>query len=82
MECFLHDYLGSLFPRYYHDQVHSFTDSKSGRCALGLMGQGFVSALKNELTKYYGLVAMLQEQVCFRSCLVNTRCFIYDLIHS
>ncbi|KAL9883465.1 gamma-tubulin complex component 3 [Glossina fuscipes fuscipes] len=48
---------------YYHDLVQSYTDSKSGRCALGLMGQGFVSALKNELTKYYGMVAMLQEQL-------------------
>uniref|UniRef100_A0A1A9W8N5 Gamma-tubulin complex component n=1 Tax=Glossina brevipalpis TaxID=37001 RepID=A0A1A9W8N5_9MUSC len=48
---------------YYHDLVQSYTDNKSGRCALGLMGQGFVSALKNELTKYYGMVAMLQEQL-------------------
>lgn len=48
---------------YYHDLVQSYTDSKSGLCALGLMGQGFVSALKSELTKYYGMVAMLQEQL-------------------
>ena len=48
---------------YYHDLVQSYTDMKSGLCALGLMGQGFVSALKNELTKYYGMVAMLQEQL-------------------
>ncbi|XP_037931908.1 gamma-tubulin complex component 3-like [Teleopsis dalmanni] len=27
------------------------------------MGQGFISALKNELTKYYGMIAMLQEQL-------------------
>lgn len=48
---------------YYHDQVQSYTDTKSGLCALGLMGQGFISALKTELTKYYGMVAMLQEQL-------------------
>lgn len=48
---------------YYHDLVQSYTDKKSGLCALGLMGQGFVSALKTELTKYYGMVAMLQEQL-------------------
>ncbi|XP_023302267.2 gamma-tubulin complex component 3 [Lucilia cuprina] len=48
---------------YYHDLVQSYTDTKSGLCALGLMGQGFVSALKTELTKYYGMVAMLQEQL-------------------
>uniref|UniRef100_A0A1A9WEJ3 Gamma-tubulin complex component n=1 Tax=Glossina brevipalpis TaxID=37001 RepID=A0A1A9WEJ3_9MUSC len=48
---------------YYHDLVQSYTDNKSGRCALGLMGQGFVSALKNQLTKYYGMVVMLQDQL-------------------
>ncbi|XP_039958319.1 gamma-tubulin complex component 3 [Bactrocera tryoni] len=48
---------------YYHDLVQSYTDSKSGLCPLGLMGQGFVSALKKELTRYYGMVATLQEQL-------------------
>lgn len=48
---------------YYHDLVQSYTNTVGGRCALGLMGQGFVSALRNELTKYYGMVAMLQEQL-------------------
>lgn len=48
---------------YYHDNVQSFTDAKSGRSPLGLLGQGFVTALKSELTEYYGMVAMLQEQL-------------------
>lgn len=48
---------------YYHDQVQSFTDSSSGRGPIGLLGQGLVTALKQELTSYYGMVAMLQEQV-------------------
>lgn len=48
---------------YYHDQVDSFTDSKSGRSPLGLLGQGLVTALRSELTQYYGMVASLQEQV-------------------
>ncbi|XP_036317961.1 gamma-tubulin complex component 3 [Rhagoletis pomonella] len=48
---------------YFHDLVQSYTDTKSGLCPLGLMGQGFVSALKNELTRYYGMVATLQEQL-------------------
>lgn len=47
---------------YYHDQVDSFTDSSSGKSPLGLLGQGLVTALKDELTLYYGMVAMLQEQ--------------------
>lgn len=48
---------------YHHEQLISFTDSSSGRSPLGLLGQGLVTALKHELTKYYGMVAMLQEQV-------------------
>lgn len=46
---------------YYHDQVEAFSNPKSGKTALGLMGQGFVSALQNELTTYYGMVAILQD---------------------
>lgn len=48
---------------YYHDQVQSFTDSSSGRSPIGLLGQGLITALNSELTSYYGMVAMLQEQV-------------------
>lgn len=48
---------------YYHDQVQSFTDAKSGRSPLGLLGQGLVTALRAELTQYYGMVASLQEKV-------------------
>lgn len=48
---------------YYHDQVQSFTDPSTGRSPIGLLGQGLVTALKHELTSYYGIVAMLQEQV-------------------
>lgn len=55
--------LGEL--AFYHEQLISFTDPSTGRSPLGLLGQGLVTALKNELTKYYGMVAMLQEQVCF-----------------
>lgn len=48
---------------YYHEQLNSFTDASTGRSPLGLLGQGLVTALKHELTQYYGMVAMLQEQV-------------------
>lgn len=48
---------------FYHDQVQSFTDSSSGRGPIGLLGQGLITALNNELTSYYGMVAILQEQV-------------------
>lgn len=48
---------------YYHDQIQSFTDSKSGTSPIGLLGQGLMSELKNELTNYYGMVAMLQEKL-------------------
>lgn len=48
---------------YYHDQVQSFTDSSTGRSPIGLLGQGLITNLRQELTSYYGIVAMLQEQV-------------------
>lgn len=48
---------------FYHDQVQSFTDASSGRNPLGLVGQGLMTAMRNELTQYYGMVAMLQEQL-------------------
>lgn len=48
---------------YSHEQIVSFTDPSTGRSPLGLLGKGLVTALKQELTKYYGMVAMLQEQV-------------------
>lgn len=48
---------------FYHDQVESFTDPSSGKSPIGLLGQGLVTALKHELTLYYGMVAMLQEQL-------------------
>lgn len=48
---------------FYHDQLQSFCDAKSGRSALGLLGQGLVTVFKAELTQYYGLVAMLQDQL-------------------
>lgn len=66
---------------YYHNHVQSYTDPKSGKGPLGLLGQGLVTALKDELTKYYGMIAMLQEQVTHFICaysinvkLTNTRC--------
>lgn len=48
---------------FYHDQVQSFTDASSGRNPLGLVGQGLMTAMRNELTLYYGMIAMLQEQL-------------------
>lgn len=48
---------------YYHDQIQSFTDKKSGKCPFGLLGQGLISALNRELTQYYGMVALLKEQL-------------------
>lgn len=53
-------------PSYYLERIISFTDSSSGQSPLGLLGQGLVTALKQELTRYYGMVALLQEQVSIR----------------
>lgn len=57
---------------FYHEQLISFTDASTGRTPLGLLGQGLVTALKHELTKYYGMVAMLQEKVCVMHCQEST----------
>lgn len=48
---------------YLHDQIVEFTNIDSGRHPLGLFGQGLVTAIRNEITQYYGMVACLQEQV-------------------
>lgn len=48
---------------HYHHQVQMFTDTSSGKNPFGLVGQGLVSAMRLELTQYYGLVAMMQEQL-------------------
>lgn len=48
---------------YYLERIIAFTDSSTGQSPLGLLGQGLVTALKQELTQYYGFVAMLQERV-------------------
>lgn len=48
---------------YLHDQIKIYTDVKSGRSPLGLLGQALMTALKSELTQYYGMVATLQEQL-------------------
>lgn len=49
---------------YYLERIVAFTDSSSGESPLGLLGQGLVTAIKQELTNYYAMVAMFQEQVC------------------
>lgn len=61
---------------FYHEQLISFTDASTGRTPLGLLGQGLVTALKHELTKYYGMVAMLQEKVSTFSM----RCIFFLII--
>lgn len=48
---------------YLHDQIIEFTDADSGCQPPGLFGQGLVTAIRHELTQYYGMVACLQEQV-------------------
>lgn len=61
---------------FYHEQLITFTDPSTGRMPLGLLGQGLVTALKHELTKFYGMVAMLQEQVCFIQSLLDSFEFV------
>lgn len=48
---------------YLHDQILEFTNADTGCQPPGLFGQGLVTAIRHELTQYYGMVACLQEQV-------------------
>ncbi|XP_016956200.1 gamma-tubulin complex component 3 [Drosophila biarmipes] len=48
---------------YYHDLVVSYTDVSTGLNALGLTGQALISKLKEELTDFYGQVAVLHDAV-------------------
>ncbi|XP_050673494.1 gamma-tubulin complex component 3 homolog isoform X2 [Leptidea sinapis] len=47
-----------------HDKLKEFIDPSSGVMPQGLMGEGLVAAVRDELTEYYRSVALLQSQVC------------------
>ena len=44
-------------------QVYTFTEKRAGEVSYGLVGQGFVTALREELTEYYRLIASLENNV-------------------
>ena len=44
-------------------QVEEFTERQGGEKEYGLVGQSFVTALREELTEYYRLLAVLEAQV-------------------
>jgi Gamma tubulin complex component N-terminal len=46
-----------------HNEIQKFTDSNSEFFLCGLLGQGLISQLENELVQFYGLVAHLQDNV-------------------
>lgn len=48
---------------HFHDRVAKFTDPKSDCYMKGNFGQGYIAALQRELTQYYGMLAMLQEDL-------------------
>ncbi|XP_058834905.1 gamma-tubulin complex component 3 [Topomyia yanbarensis] len=48
---------------HFHNRVLKFTDSKSDCYLKGNFGQGYISALQRELTQYYGMLAILQENL-------------------
>ncbi|CAG4923486.1 unnamed protein product [Colias eurytheme] len=49
---------------FLHDRLKEFIDPTSGVMPQGLMGEGLVAAIRDELTEYYRSVALLQSQVC------------------
>ncbi|CAG9575912.1 unnamed protein product [Danaus chrysippus] len=49
---------------FLHDRLKEFIDPASGLMPQGLMGEGLVSSIRDELTEYYRSIALLQSQVC------------------
>ncbi|RVE51436.1 hypothetical protein evm_003837 [Chilo suppressalis] len=49
---------------FLHDRLKEFIDPNSGIMPQGLMGEGLVSSIRDELTEYYRSVALLQSQAC------------------
>jgi gamma-tubulin complex component 3 len=50
---------------WLHNQVRRHCENASASKSLGLIGQSLIAALREELTEYYRLVAILQAQVRF-----------------
>ncbi|XP_055616916.1 gamma-tubulin complex component 3 [Toxorhynchites rutilus septentrionalis] len=48
---------------HFHNRVVKFTDPKSDCYMKGNFGQGYIAALQRELTQYYGMLAILQEDL-------------------
>ncbi|KAH8275047.1 hypothetical protein KR018_004731, partial [Drosophila ironensis] len=48
---------------YYHDRVAKYADPTTGFNAMGVMGQAFMTKLKEELTDFHGDVAQLHDEV-------------------
>ncbi|XP_026764015.2 gamma-tubulin complex component 3 homolog [Galleria mellonella] len=49
---------------FLHDRLKEFIDPASGLMPQGLMGEGLVASIREELTEYYRSVALLQSQAC------------------
>ncbi|CAG9782931.1 unnamed protein product [Diatraea saccharalis] len=47
---------------FLHDRLKEFIDPNSGLMPQGLMGEGLVASIRDELTEYYRSVALLQSQ--------------------
>ncbi|KAH9634143.1 hypothetical protein HF086_001345 [Spodoptera exigua] len=47
---------------FLHDRLKEFIDPSSGLMPQGLMGEGLVASIRDELTEYYRSVALLQSQ--------------------
>ncbi|KAL1375807.1 hypothetical protein pipiens_017273 [Culex pipiens pipiens] len=48
---------------HFHNKVVKFTNPKSDCYMKGNFGQGYIAALQKELTQYYGMLAILQEDL-------------------
>ena len=48
---------------WLYRQVHEFTERSAGEQSYGLVGHSFVTALREEMTEYYRLLAGLEQSV-------------------
>jgi len=51
---------------WLHNQVRQHCEDAAASKTLGLIGQSLIAALREELTEYYRIVAIMQSQVGFQ----------------
>jgi gamma-tubulin complex component 3 len=48
---------------WLYNTIHTFIENANGQRDLGLVGQSMVTGLREELTDYYRLLSLLEDQL-------------------